>query len=191
MRRFQRRGSARAASNRLRFAAISSGLSSGMARSARASPAIGSCGRQSATAGSKVEAALAFALGFVALLEMFRRLFVVARERLVSGIRDALFERLEIEHAEQRIAAADIRIEEAERLAGLDGLDPQRDLGEFDRHRVAIDAMDAGARHIAQRVAVVGRRGDAASPSASEPRRDPSAPPRAESGPSRKRDRAP
>ena len=53
-----------------------------------------------------------------------------------------LRKRLEIEHAEQRVAAADVGVEETERLAGLDGLDPQRDLGELDRHRIAVDAMD-------------------------------------------------
>ena len=82
------------------------------------------------------------------------------------------FERLQVEHAEQRVAAADIGVEEAERLAGLDRLDPQRDLGQLDRHRIAVDAVDAGARHIAQRVAIVGRRGDAAGAGAREPCRD-------------------
>ena len=84
-----------------------------------------------------------------------------------------LLQRLEVEHAEQRIAAADVGVEEAERLAGLDRLDPQRHLGELDRHRVAVDAVDAGARHVAQRVAIVGRRGDAAGAGAREPRGDP------------------
>ena len=35
-------------------------------------------------------------------------------------------QRLQVEHAEQRVAAADIGVEEAERLARLDRLDPQR-----------------------------------------------------------------
>ncbi len=44
---------------------------------------------------------------------------------------------------------------------------PFRDHGHG--HRVAVDAVDAGARHVAQRVAVVGRRGDAAGAGAREP----------------------
>ena len=69
--------------------------------------------------------------------------------------------RLEIEHAEQRVAAADVGVEKAERLARLDRLDPERDLRQLDRHRVAVDAVKAGARDIAQRVTVICGRCDA------------------------------
>ena len=70
MRRPQRRGSARAASKRLRFAAISSGLSSGMARSAFASPAIGAAaGRRPAP--DEIEAPLAFRSALLRLAKCF------------------------------------------------------------------------------------------------------------------------
>ena len=58
-------GSARPAAKRRRFAAISSGLSSGIARKARASPRERRCRRQPPAARGEVEIALAFALGLV------------------------------------------------------------------------------------------------------------------------------
>ena len=38
-------------------------------------------------------------------------------------------------------------IEEAERRAGREGVQPQRDLGQLDRHRVAVHAVDASFEH--------------------------------------------
>ena len=60
--------------------------------------------------------------------------------------------------ADQAVAAADLRVDECERLAGLDGLDPDRDFAELDRHRIAVDAVDAVPRDVAQRVAVLADR---------------------------------
>ena len=40
-------------------------------------------------------------------------------------------------------------------FARLDGFNPKVDLGELDGHRIAIDAIDTGAGHIVQDMAVV------------------------------------
>ena len=70
-------------------------------------------------------------------------------------------QRFEVEHAEQRIAAADVGVEESERLARLDRFDPERHLCQLDRHRVAVDAVEALTRDVAQRVSVVASGRDA------------------------------
>ena len=72
---------------------------------------------QPSAAGGEIEAALTLALGLVALFEMFCGPLVVSLERLVSGTADALLKSLQVEYAEQRVAAADIGVEESERLA--------------------------------------------------------------------------
>ena len=80
---------------------------------------------------------------------------------------------LQVKHAEERVAAEDAGVEEAERLAGFDGFDPQRHLGEFDGHRIAVHAVDAGAHHIAQSMAIVLGGRDAAGPRAGDARGNP------------------
>jgi len=110
-------------------------------------------------AAREVETALAGTLGLVALFEMPGCRLVVAGERFVRGVGYALFQRIEIEHSEQRVAAAHVGVQEAKRFARLDCLNPQRHLGQLDRQRVAIDPMNAGARDLAQRVAIVLGRG--------------------------------
>ena len=52
---------------------------------------------------------------------------------------------------DQRVAALDVGVEEAEWLAWFQRLQPQRDLGQFDRHRVHVDAVDAVLHHVPQR----------------------------------------
>jgi hypothetical protein len=47
------------------------------------------------------------------------------------------------------------------RLGRLDGLDPQREVGHLDRQWVPIDALDAGAHELTQRMAIVFGRGGA------------------------------
>ena len=44
--------------------------------------------------------------------------------------------------AEQAVAAAQVVIEERQRRADGEGVQPQAELGEFDRHRVLVDAVD-------------------------------------------------
>ena len=46
---------------------------------------------------------------------------------------------------EQAVADLDVVVEERERLARLQGLHPEADLAELDRHRVQVDAVDAPA----------------------------------------------
>ena len=111
--------------------------------------------RHGAGAAVEIEAALALLLVLVLGLVVVGGVLVVAGQRLVGIVGDALLQHLEVEHAKQRVAAADIGIEEAERVAGIDGLDPERDLGQFHRHRVAVHAVDAATGNIAQGVAEV------------------------------------
>ena len=53
--------------------------------------------------------------------------------------------------AEQGVAALDVGVEEGERLAGLEGLHPEADLAELDRHRVDVDAVEAAGDDVAER----------------------------------------
>ena len=48
---------------------------------------------------------------------------------------------------EQAVAAAEVVVEKAERRAHGEGVQPERDLGEFHRHRVLVDAVDAALEH--------------------------------------------
>lgn len=101
-----------------------------------------------------------------------RRVSIIAGERLVGGIGNAVLQHLQVEHAEQRIAAADLRVEEAEGKARVHRLDPQRDFGQLHRHRVAVHPVDAAARDIAQRMAEVFESRSAALTNAGKPRCD-------------------
>ena len=57
---------------------------------------------------------------------------------------------------EQAVAAAQVMIEEGERRAGGEGVQPERDLGQLDRHRVLVDAVhDALQDHAPDEVPVV------------------------------------
>ena len=57
---------------------------------------------------------------------------------------------------EQAVAAAKVMVEEGERRAGGEGVQPERDLGQLDRHRVLVDAVhDALEDHAADEVPVV------------------------------------
>ena len=115
--------------------------------------------RHRAGAAGPVKLALALLRALVLLRIVFRRRLVVAGQRLVGGVGHALFQRIEAEHAEQRVAAADVGVEETQGLPRGNALDPQRHLGELHRHRIAIDPVNAAADHIAQRRLLVGRVG--------------------------------
>ena len=54
--------------------------------------------------------------------------------------------------ADQAVAALDVVVEEAERLAGLERLHPQADLAQLHGHGVDVDAVDAVADDVAQGV---------------------------------------
>ena len=45
--------------------------------------------------------------------------------------------------AYEGVPAAQVRVEERQRLAGRGGGKPERDLGQLDRHRIEVDAVDA------------------------------------------------
>ena len=76
----------------------------------------------------------------------------VACQRSEGLIGQTITEHLVVEDANQAVAAADTGIEEGKRLARLQRLDPERDLAEFDRHRVAVDVEYAVRDDLAQGV---------------------------------------
>src|SRR6185437_16351904 len=51
--------------------------------------------------------------------------------------------------ADERVAGAEVVVEEVERGADGEGVQPEADLGEFHGHRVEIDAVDASLQHVA------------------------------------------
>jgi hypothetical protein len=60
--------------------------------------------------------------------------------------------------ADERVAAADVVVEETERQPGGVPFDPQRQFAQVDRQRVEIDAEDAAPDHVAHGVAELRRR---------------------------------
>lgn len=64
-------------------------------------------------------------------------------------------ELIEVGDADQGIAADQVMVEEAERPAFLEAFEPEREAGQLQGHRVAVDAVDAVGDDLAQRVAVV------------------------------------
>ena len=75
---------------------------------------------------------------------------VVAGQRRVGLVGDALGHDRGVEHADQAVALADVRVEEGQRLARLDRFHPQRRAAQIDRQRVAVHAVDAVLRDCAQ-----------------------------------------
>ena len=75
--------------------------------------------------------------------------FVIAFARVERLVRDALWENAEIEHANERVAAADAVVEKREGLAGGVAFQPERDAAEVHGERVAVHAVDAMADDIA------------------------------------------
>jgi hypothetical protein len=61
-------------------------------------------------------------------------------------------------HPDQAVAALDVGVEEAERLARLHRLHPQRHLAQLHRHVVDIHAIETMAHHVAHGGAQAGRR---------------------------------
>ena len=51
--------------------------------------------------------------------------------------------------AEQRVAALDLVVEEAERQRAVHGFDPQRQPAQLDRQRIEVDGVDAALHHVA------------------------------------------
>ena len=49
--------------------------------------------------------------------------------------------------AEQAVAAAEMMVQKAKRSADREGMEPQRDLGQFHRHRVLVHPVDAPLEH--------------------------------------------
>ena len=53
--------------------------------------------------------------------------------------------------ADEGVAALDVGVEEGQRLAWVQGLQPEGDLRQFDGHRVDVDAVDAAGDDVAER----------------------------------------
>jgi hypothetical protein len=83
---------------------------------------------------------------------------VVALDRLVRIVRNALFEHLEIEDADQTVAAFHVMVEKAQRLPRVVSFDPEGDLAEVNREGILIDRVDALADYVARRVTERARR---------------------------------
>src|SRR5690606_16388539 len=72
-----------------------------------------------------------------------RGFLVVARQRFERVVRNPVAQNVDVKNADQAVATADVAVEERERLARLERFDPQRDLAQFNGHRIAVDAVDA------------------------------------------------
>ena len=80
----------------------------------------------------------------------------IVQEQQAHHIRCRLVDAAPRPGAEQAVAAAEVVIQEAERRADREGVQPERDLGQLDRHRVLVDAVDAALEdHAPDDVAVV------------------------------------
>jgi hypothetical protein len=83
------------------------------------------------------------ALGAVLSLEPGGGGFFVAAGRLEGLVGDAVFEHVEVEDADEGIAAADAVVEEGEGFAVAMGFEPEGDAAQFDGEGVFVDAVDA------------------------------------------------
>ncbi len=86
----------------------------------------------------------------VASLDAARLRFLGRVVALVCLVGDTIPQYCKVEDADQRVAALDPVVEEGERLAGDMGLDPERDLAEFDGQWVLIDGVEAVGNDVAQ-----------------------------------------
>ena len=102
------------------------------------------------------ERAEAGALGFIALFEFGAGGFVVAFDGGEGFVGEAGGDEVG-GGAEQAVAVADVVVEEAEGLAGIDGFQPEGDAAELDGHRVDVHAVEAATGDFAEGVAVVVR----------------------------------
>ena len=87
----------------------------------------------------------------VRLPEIGARGLLVPGQRLVRAGGNPFVQHRRIEDADQTVSRPDVRVEEGERLAGLDRLHPQRRLAEFHRERIPVDAVNAAPDNLAQR----------------------------------------
>ena len=93
---------------------------------------------------------LALAFGGVLLFQGGADLAVVAFDGLEGLVGEAFGEQGGGD-AEEGVADADVLVQVGQGLAGFQGFQPERDLGQFGGHGVDVDAVDAAAGHAAQR----------------------------------------
>jgi hypothetical protein len=91
------------------------------------------------------------ALALIAFAQRRGSWLVVAGERLERVVGNALGKQRR-GGAEQGVADLDVAVQERQRLAGLDRLQPQRHLGQLGGEFVNVDAVDAATDHLAQRL---------------------------------------
>ena len=72
----------------------------------------------------------------------------VAAVAVLPGHRRVVLELIE-PRAEQRVAALDLVVEEAERQRAVHGFDPQRQPAQLDGQRIEVDGVDAALHHVA------------------------------------------
>ena len=114
--------------------------------------ALGQDGVGDRDAGRAEQVVLALAFGGVLLLQGGGDLPVVAFDGGEGVVGQALGEQRRRD-AEQGVADADVLVQVRQRLAGLHGLQPERDLSQLGGHGVEVHAVDAAADHAAQRSA--------------------------------------
>ena len=90
-------------------------------------------------------------LAYSSLRRLRSEVLVVAGHRGEGFVGDALVQFLAPDKADDGVAAFDVVVQKVERLAGVVGFQPERDLAEFDGERVQVHAVDAGADHVADR----------------------------------------
>ena len=99
------------------------------------------------------EGKLALAFFAVALLVGVGSRFVVAGYRLIRAVRNARFEHVAVEDADEGVAVFDVVVEEGEGEAGGVGFDPEGDFAEVYGEGVFVDGVDALLDDVAAGVA--------------------------------------
>ncbi len=97
-----------------------------------------------------LEAQLALPLLPILLTKSLHDRPVIALQRLERFVRNPAFHQRR-SRANQRIAALNAMFQKGERLAGFERLHPERNLAQFDRHRIDVYAINAMPDHITKR----------------------------------------
>ena len=88
-----------------------------------------------------------FAFGLVAGLELGGPVSVVVAEDHERGVGDVVAQQRR-RSAQQRVADPEVAVQEREWAFGVEGFQPQRDLGDLDGQVVEVDAVDAAFDHV-------------------------------------------
>src|SRR6266852_5199733 len=112
--------------------------------------------RKAAATEHPVETALSRFFDLVSLGEPLGSFLIIATQRFVGIVGNALFQCLQVEDAEQAVAALDIGVKRAKRFPRFYSFDPEGYFCEFNGHWISVDAMNAIARDVAHRGGIIG-----------------------------------